>query len=107
MILCDPTECSTPGSSLHEVLQASVLEWVVMPSSRGPSPPGVEPVSLLSPASVGGFLAAHTTCYASLSQRGYTVRSYMLLDRQQHSVSSLTENLDLTLMPRWREKVVS
>ena len=31
--------CSLPGSSVHEILQARILEWVAMPSSRGSSPP--------------------------------------------------------------------
>ena len=31
--LCDPMDCSLPGSSLHWILQARVLEWVAMPSS--------------------------------------------------------------------------
>ena len=34
LTLCDPMECSLPGSSVHGVLQARVLEWVAMPSSR-------------------------------------------------------------------------
>ena len=37
--LCDPVGCSPPGSSVHEILQARILEWVVMPFSRGSSPP--------------------------------------------------------------------
>ena len=37
--LYDPMDCSPPGSSIHGVLQARVLEWVAMPSSRGSSPP--------------------------------------------------------------------
>ena len=32
--LCDPMNCSLPGSSVHGVLQARILEWVAMPSSR-------------------------------------------------------------------------
>ena len=32
-------DCSPPGSSVHEIFQARVLEWVVMPSSRGSSQP--------------------------------------------------------------------
>ena len=31
--------CSPPGSSVHGILQARVLEWVARPSSRGPSQP--------------------------------------------------------------------
>ena len=37
--LCDPMDCSLPGSSVHGVLQARILEWVAMPSSRGSSRP--------------------------------------------------------------------
>ena len=35
--LCDPMGCSLPGSSLHEILQARILEWVAFSSSRGSS----------------------------------------------------------------------
>ena len=30
---CDPIECSLPGSSVHGILQARILEWVAIPSS--------------------------------------------------------------------------
>ena len=33
----DPTDCGPPGSSVHGILQARTLEWVVMPSSVGSS----------------------------------------------------------------------
>ena len=36
--LCDPLDCSLPSSPVHVVLQARILEWVAMPSSRGSSP---------------------------------------------------------------------
>ena len=32
--LCDPMDCSPPGSSVHGILQTRILEWVAMPSSR-------------------------------------------------------------------------
>ena len=32
--LCDPMDHSPPGSSGHRILQAGILEWVAMPSSR-------------------------------------------------------------------------
>ena len=35
LALCDPMVCSPPGSSDHGTLQAIILEWVAMPSSRG------------------------------------------------------------------------
>ena len=37
--LCNPMDCSPPGSSVHGILQARILEWVAMPSSRGSSGP--------------------------------------------------------------------
>ena len=35
--LCDPVDCSPLGSSVHGILQARVLEWVVIFFSRGSS----------------------------------------------------------------------
>ena len=52
---CDPMDHSPPGSSAHGIFQASILEWVAMPSSRGSSQPRIEPASLMSPALAGGF----------------------------------------------------
>ena len=37
--LCDPKDCSPPGSSVPGILQARILEWVAMPFSRGSSRP--------------------------------------------------------------------
>ena len=37
--LCDPVDCSWPGSSVHGILQARILEWVAVPSSRRSSRP--------------------------------------------------------------------
>ena len=40
LTLCDPHGLySPPGSSAHGILQARMLEWVAMPSSRGSSQP--------------------------------------------------------------------
>jgi len=36
LTLCDPMDYSSPGSSVHGILQARILEWVVVPS-RGSS----------------------------------------------------------------------
>ena len=37
LTLCDPMDCSLPGSSIHGVFQARVLEWVAISSSKGSS----------------------------------------------------------------------
>ena len=37
LTLCDPMDCNLPGSSVHGILQARVLEWVAISFSRGSS----------------------------------------------------------------------
>ena len=36
--LCNPMDCSPPGSSVHGILQARILEWVAISSFRGSAP---------------------------------------------------------------------
>ena len=43
LILCNPRDCSPQGSSVQGILQARILEWIAIPSSRGSS--GIEPGS--------------------------------------------------------------
>ena len=38
--LCNPMDCSLPGSSVHGIFQARVLEWIAISCSRGSSRPG-------------------------------------------------------------------
>ena len=40
LTLSDPMDCSPPGSSVHGIFQARVLEWGAMPSSRDLPDPG-------------------------------------------------------------------
>ena len=48
--------CSLPGSSVHEVLQARILEWVAVPF------PGISrPMPLMSPALAAGFYTTSAT----------------------------------------------
>ena len=44
-LFCDPVNCSPPGSSVHGILQARILEWVAISFSRGSSSPRDQPVS--------------------------------------------------------------
>ena len=55
LILCKPMGCKLPGSSVHCILQARILEGVAISYSRGSSDPGTEPPSLESLALAGGF----------------------------------------------------
>ena len=57
--LCDPTDCSLPGSSVHGILWARILECVVLPPPR--VFPGIEPTSLMSPALAGVFFTFSAT----------------------------------------------
>ena len=58
LTLGDPMDCSLPGFSVHEILQARILEWVAMLSLQGdPANSGVKPESLTSPALAGGFFS--------------------------------------------------
>ena len=45
LTLCDPMDCSPPGSSVHEMLQARILAWVAISYSRDLPNPVMEPVS--------------------------------------------------------------
>ena len=45
LTLCNTMDCSPPGSSVHGIFQARILEWVAMPSSRGSSQLRVKPRS--------------------------------------------------------------
>ena len=60
-ILCDPTDYSPPGFSVQGILQARILEWVAVPSSRDLSNPGIELTSLTFPALAGGFFTTLAT----------------------------------------------
>ena len=55
LTLCGHLDCSPPGSSVYEVLQARILQWVAIPFSRNLPDPGIIPASLTSPALAGGF----------------------------------------------------
>ena len=56
-----PYGSSPPGSSVHGILQARILEWVAVPPPGDLPDPGMEPASLMSPALAGGFFIASAT----------------------------------------------
>ena len=63
---CDPRDCSRQVLlSVHEILQARILEWVAIPSPGDLPNLGMEPVSLRSPALAGGFFTASATWEAT------------------------------------------
>ena len=52
LTLCNPTDCSLPGSSVHGTFQVRILEWVAISFSRGSAWSGIKPAS---PSLWGGF----------------------------------------------------
>ena len=56
-LFANPMDCNLPGSSVHGVSQARILEWVAISSSRRPSQPihGIKAVYLASPTLAGRF----------------------------------------------------
>ena len=61
LTLCDCMDYSSPGLTVHGILQAEVLEWVAMLSSRDLPITGMEPASLTSPALADRFFTTSTT----------------------------------------------
>ena len=60
-ILCDPTDCSPPSSSVHGILQVRMLEWAAIPTSRRSSQHRDGTVSDISSALARRFLTTSTT----------------------------------------------
>ena len=52
---------SLPGSSVHGILQARILEWVAIPPLGDLPDPGIEPAPLMTPALVGVFFTTSST----------------------------------------------
>ena len=67
--LCDPMDCSPPGSSVHEILQARILEGVAFPFSRESSQPKDQPWGLLLCRQILDLLSHQGGPLLSLGQR--------------------------------------
>ena len=67
LTLWDPWDCSPPGSSVHEIFQARILEWVAMPSSRGSFWPKDQICASCISCTAGGFF----TCWAIAEDQSY------------------------------------
>ena len=74
---CNPRDCSPAGSSVHGILQARILEWVAVPSSRGSSRPRDR--TCISHISCIGRWVLHYCCH---------LRSPVLMVRTSESIGS-------------------
>ena len=66
-ILCNPMDSSLPGFSVHGIPQARILEWVVVPSSRGSSRPRDQTCVSCVSALAGRFFITSSTWEAPLA----------------------------------------
>ena len=55
LTLCNPIDSSLPGSSVHGIFQAGILEWVAISYCRDLPSSGVEPAYPVSPALADRF----------------------------------------------------
>ena len=74
LTLCDLMDYSPPESSVCGIPQVRILEWVAMSSSRGLPHPGIESMSLTSPALVGRFFTTEPP--GKLILKGITTENY-------------------------------
>ena len=61
LTLCDPMDCSLPGSSIHGVFRQEYWSGLPCPPPGHLPDPFIEPTSLMSPALAGGFFTTRTT----------------------------------------------
>ena len=85
--LCDPTDYSPPGSSVHGILQARTLEWVAMPSSRASSRPRDRTHDSCSSCTVNGLFTTRP-----LGKPNFSATSILIL------VPLFTKNPDIGLI---------
>ena len=77
--LCNPMDCSLPVSSVHEISQARILEWVAISFPRGTSRPGIGPRSpTLQRDSLPSEPPGEHTCNFAVR---YRMKFYMLLSK--------------------------
>ena len=83
--LCRPVDCSPPGSSVHGILQARILEWVAMPSSRG------------------SFLPRDQTCGSCIASGFFTAETSG--KPTQNRISSLEIKNSITCQQLYKQKI--
>ena len=66
LTIFDPMDCSPPGSTIHGIPQARILEQVAISSSRDRPDSGSEP---MSPALAGGFFTTEPTWESGLDMK--------------------------------------
>ena len=90
---------SLPGSSVHEILQARILEWVAISSSRGSSQPEDQ-----TPVSYVSYIGWQILYYHLGSQRVQKKKNFVLLGKlsvQNKVLEEFTEGRIPISWSRW------
>ena len=109
--LCKPMDYSLPGSSVHGIFQARILEWVAMPSSRGSSwPRNQTHVSCVS--CIGRWVLYHPRSPTLVKVGTNTVAVSSLAHKRHRAggetgevglLPALPTRLPSIMLPHWRE----
>ena len=89
--LWNSMDCSPPGSSVHVIFQARILERVAMSSSRDLPDADIRPISLKSPELAGKFITTSATCKAPMVSQG--------LNQSESRAAFYPEDMKLNLFP--------
>ena len=72
LTLCNPMDCSLPGSAVHGISQARMLDGLPFPSPGDLPGAGIEPLSPASPALAGRFFTAAPLGNTYMGKEGST-----------------------------------
>ena len=95
--LCDPMDCSSPGSFVHGILQARLLEWVATDSSRGSSWPRNRTCVSYTSCMAGRFFTICATWEDWLW--GHEINCVKRLNRSRHRADSSPAGFLSLLLP--------
>ena len=103
LILCDPMDCSPPGSSICGILQARILEWVAIPFSRGSSQPRDR--TLVS-CTVGGLFTVWVTKEGQWAVRSVWVGKKPKTIGPKHFSPQSSHFVDKTFWEEWAKGIL-
>ena len=82
LTLCDPKDCSPPGSSVHRISQARILEWVAISFSRGSS----HPRDWAQVSCIGRWILYHWATREDIITRGYLFKHWPVFAKNSMKV---------------------
>ena len=94
LILCNPVDCSPPGSSVHGFSRQEYWSGFPDPPPGDLPDPGIEPTSFMSPALAGGFFTTSATWEAQVKTHNFIIVTMYQVGQKLHSSKSLRTNLN-------------